>query len=100
MKNTEILTAAIKKAYPDATDITALDDYGDEFISFVVDDLELFWNSNDSFIFSHEFAKAFWGEEDSPDAEDSGVPEWQYHLQQMVLEVHRISYLVPFLPKP
>jgi len=37
-------------------------------------------------IFSHKFAKAFWGEE-----------EWGYQLQQMVLEKEPLKYLEKFL---
>lgn len=36
-------------------------------------------------IFSHDFAKSFW------------PSEWQYHLQQMVLEENPIKYLEKFL---
>ena len=35
----------------------------------------------EAFIFSHEFAKAFWGE------------QWQYHLQQQVLADDPVIYL-------
>jgi len=66
-------------------------------------------------IFSHDFAKAFWGEEradEQYDKEDkywhdtsccsgSGVffegNRWQYHLQQMVLEEEPLLYLKRFL---
>jgi len=37
-------------------------------------------------IFSHEFAKAFWKEED-----------WKVHLQQMVLEKDPVSYVGKFI---
>lgn len=65
-----------------------------------------------SIIFSHDFAKAFWGEAD----DESKLPSnssinlspstgpyefnragWQYHLQQMVLEENPIKYLERFL---
>jgi hypothetical protein len=64
------------------------------------------------FIFSHDFAKAFWGEEmlcvdgyenyDGVcfcDSYDYGEhkPKWQYHLQQMVLEKEPLKYLLRFL---
>ena len=72
-------------------------------------------------IFSHDFVKAFWGEElvcdmcgkkefsGSTDCIDwckcitpsgsSSVsqPNWQYHLQQMVLEKEPLKYLKKFL---
>ena len=56
-------------------------------------------------IFSHDFAKAFWGIWESQDGcrdkeEINSINErWQYHLQQMVLlpEEKRIKYLEKFL---
>ena len=57
-----------------------------------------------SIIFSHDFAKAFWGEKKLPKHLKVG-PEssvnywggWQFHLQQMVLEENPLSYLERFL---
>lgn len=63
-------------------------------------------------IFSHDFAKLFWGEanvclacgkdvlkdsdcwanDDTPE-----IKEWEYHLQQMVLEKEPLKYLEKFL---
>lgn len=54
-------------------------------------------------IFTHDFAKAFWGEDDlkyylsDNHLETKTVPEWQYHLQQMVLEENPLKYLEKFL---
>lgn len=62
-------------------------------------------------IFSHDFAKALWGERiNSPtiiDHEDGYPPitymnydphsGWQYHLQQMVLEEKPLQYLERFV---
>ena len=66
-------------------------------------------------IFSHDFAKSFWGEKKmegilyndnhfAPNGDDlHGVElrydgfEWQYHLQQMVLEKEPLKYLEKFL---
>jgi hypothetical protein len=85
------------------------------------DDEELIWrykHSNEYYanaidvIFSHRFAKAFWGEADEesklpPGSSISLSPStgpyefkragWQYHLQQMVLEENPIKYLERFL---
>ena len=48
-------------------------------------------NNPNDIIFSHDFAKAFWGE-------DRWVkPAWKAHLQQMVLEKDPIKYLGKFL---
>lgn len=57
------------------------------------------------FVFSHEFAKAFWGEEDiTVDTEsDDGYFEpithiaWKWYLQIMVLKEDPIKYLEQFL---
>lgn len=61
-------------------------------------------------IFSHDFAKAFWGDERRDCGDDckqydtfhlQGVEHdhygWQYHLQQMVLEEHPLQYLARFI---
>jgi len=55
------------------------------------------------FIFSHDFAKAFWGEKfDYFDKYDKkgvllGELLWQYHTQQMVLEKEPLKYIEQFL---
>lgn len=64
---------------------------------------DLFYN----FIFSHEFAKAFWGDGDKKKTRrmqligDKYYPfyqdGWRVHLQQMVLEENPIKYLSKFL---
>ena len=51
-------------------------------------------------IFSHDFAKAFWGEEYVNrelrlNMED--CPAWRHHLQAMVLEKEPLQYLKKFL---
>jgi len=60
--------------------------------------------SYNDIIFSHDFAKAFWGEESvneigNPcdhldETEDSC---WRYHLQKMVVEENPLKYLEKFL---
>jgi len=75
-------------------------------------DYEIQWflkeNSYHSFIFSHDFAKAFWGEKklvkDTPFYttevdKKTGIPfyGWQLCLQQMVLEKEPLKYLEKFL---
>ena len=67
----------------------------------------------ESIIFSHDFAKAFWGEEtgyeehvrlgychghkDVCGFKNETKPIWQHHLQQMVLEGNPLNYLAKFL---
>jgi len=53
-------------------------------------------------IFSHDFAKAFWGDpegvkyfENNP--KRTPVKIWQFHLRQMVLEKEPLKYLKKFL---
>jgi len=60
-------------------------------------------------IFSHEFAKAFWGEElvcpycykryccEICCTDECYISNYQYHLQQMVLETEPLKYLEKFL---
>ena len=50
-------------------------------------------------IFSHDFAKAFWGEENKCEAFPGFSTKlcWQYHLRQMVLEEEPLKYLAKFL---
>lgn len=60
-------------------------------------------------IFSHEFARAFWGNKKVTkleyvdlDSDDNSVIEndyylWQYHLQQMVISENPIQYLKQFI---
>ena len=55
--------------------------------------------------FRHDFAKAFWGEEEikippPPKGERRAYVvacDWKYHLQQMVLEENLIDYLRKFI---
>lgn len=69
---------------------------------------ELYGGSLDyrEFIFDHEFAKAFWGEEKESFVTDmfsdgETIREmkvsWKYHLQQMVLEKEPLKYLEKYL---
>ena len=56
-------------------------------------------------IFSHEFAKGFWGEEEikippPPKGERRAYVvacDWKYHLQKMVLEENPVDYLRKFI---
>ena len=62
------------------------------------------WQAVEQIIFSHDFARAFWGEKDNykqhRERKDIFVNKnWQYHLQQLVLEKDPIKYLEKFLTK-
>lgn len=51
-------------------------------------------------IYDHDFAKAFWGEEETPINWKSGKNKmWQIQLQKMVLMEEPIKYLERFLLK-
>ena len=49
-------------------------------------------------IFSHDFAKPFWGTAlKQPEYYSEPLEAWQYHLRQMVLEKEPLKYLEGFL---
>ncbi|MCK9544216.1 MAG: hypothetical protein M0R03_19530 [Novosphingobium sp.] len=61
------------------------------------------WLCKEKIIFSHEFAKVFWGESCYYQDENQLFDDrknWQYHLQQMVLEKNPLLYLATFLTSP
>lgn len=95
MSNKKIL----KKAFTKANFKGGLYDLEFQEDAEIFDDTDYYWA-----IFSHEFAKAFWGEKDwrNQSAEDRAkmqppIGVWQYHLQQMVLEEDPIKYLEKYL---
>lgn len=137
MKDEEILKKAIKKAINNGFLHNALKDMVWEY-STDADSIFYFKDNRKGslsvasegikeIIFSHDFAKAFWGEEKwnfgykvtlhndkskegwkwwkhkttSWDFKSSEIkmwlPAWQYHLQQMVLEEDLIKYLEKFI---
>jgi len=114
MKNKEILKKAIEK-------IGYRSEHTDEYL-IIIKNLDSVNTATDAryfskrlnelaclIIFSHDFAKAFWGEDIII---ERGVLEkngnisseyenkykcWEYHLQQMVLEEDPIKYLEKFI---
>lgn len=103
MTNEEILKKAIKKAIKNGWMKMSIKEFE---IALRYWDLPLmiinkeYWR----YIFSHDFAKAFWGEESAIITTDvntmtifQDTPSWQYHLQQMVLEKDPIKYLEQFI---
>ncbi len=104
-----------KKIHPSIVR-AAPNEYDAEFIFYDAKDMEVTSVNvadNSATIFSHQFAKAFWGEEfindnnickdesQDPILNDayinSNMKIWQYHLQQMVLEPEPLKYLEKFL---
>lgn len=117
MTKEEILRKAIEKAVRNGYDW-----YGDLFkhwqiiiagVGFWDEDVDSYAKSDlfgrreqwsvEEIIFSHDFAKAFWGEEsigigyDQGEPYDDRYPAWQHHLMIMVLEENPIKYLEQFL---
>ena len=113
MTNEEILQKAISKALNNKFELMipliatyALELSEDEVIRAI-----LSYHKPYEIIFSHSFAKAFWGEEVASKYELEQVAEnqkmgniyhyrpkrWALHLQQMVLEEDPITYLQKFL---
>lgn len=115
MNNHEILKEAIEKAYPNSSPCFYSDEGDEEDGWFFTKNGQRYGGFSDfDVIFSHDFAKAFWGiqehegfefEQDSycnicrDTIDENAHPEfcWQYHLQRMVLEEDPIKYLEQFL---
>lgn len=105
MKEIEILQKAIDKAKEHG--FTMPNKGGHEIFidttETVFDGKRMGWSYMDV-VFSRTFAQSFWGEKMKnvtwsfgDKLETRAIPEWQYHLQQMVLEEHPIKYLEAFL---
>jgi len=75
MKDSEILKAVIEKAEKNG------------YIKGVDNETTL-----RGIIFSHDFAKAFWG-----GTSKNSVPIWKYNLQKLVLEEDKLQYLKQFI---
>ena len=98
MTNEEILKKAIEKASKNGYDIIFYPSAKDT-LYYIEKEINLTIKDYYFIIFSHDFAKAFWGDKDwSGCCEEYYVKkEWQYHLQQMVLEKEPLLYLKQFL---
>ena len=112
MTNEEILKKAIEKAVRGNFDRKEAHDFLEVFAHFEnkLETQECFITA---LIFSHEFAKAFWGESEVYEARlltnkkhNDGdwivktsrfVNTWQFHLQQMVLVEDKLKYLEKFI---
>ena len=92
MTNEQILKKAIEKA------IKGGFKEADQYLCFnhkkLIPEL-LKLNIYYSIIFSHSFAKAFWGE--AQRIEHAMQLDWAYHLQIMVVQEHPLKYLEKFL---
>ena len=105
MTDKEVLQKAIGKMYLEAREIKVIEYYNILRVDVYTMESQFPAISMpyQCIIFSHEFAKAFWGEEKLNMREKiklskcGHIPEWQYHLQQMVLEKDPLKYLEKFL---
>ena len=97
MINEKILKKVIKKAIKNGFDATDIEK------DFVESDDDLYYGHYMT-IFSHDFAKAFWGEKEEDvsyiemsDFYENPVSYWKRRMVEMVLEKDRIKYLEQFL---
>ncbi len=112
MTNEEILEGVIKKAVKNGWKIQIPESkrtwsipipfsisHGNGIAGQIVDwDGVLYQLTDYSFIFSHEFAKAFWGEELEPyDVDFNTMEAWKVNLQQMVLEKEPLKYIKKYV---
>lgn len=108
MTNEEILTKAIQKAIDGGWGA-----YNPHDRKWTIRDIEHWFKFGEfassqsmdtnylKFLFSHDFAKAIWGEGPSKEWYVDGpgenkmkyTPSWQYHLKQMVVADDPIAYL-------
>lgn len=95
MTNEEILKKAISKA--------VMNGYRhDPNFSYKINEIAFtFRHQPFPLIFSHKFAKGFWGEKDMwgtlCDSYERENPNWKYHLQHMVLKEQPLKYLERYL---
>lgn len=105
MTDKEILQKVIGKMYLEAREIRVIEYYNILRVDVYTMESQFPAISMpyQCIIFSHDFAKAFWGEKKIFEKEItySGVTDetkaWQYHLQQMVLWGNPLHYLATFL---
>ena len=101
MTNREILIGIVKKVVKHGWDDSEFriyrvnnSDYENPTMLPIEESIDVLLINNEYFrlIFDKDFAKAFWGEDTI-----TGLPEWKYHLQQMILEDNPLKYLEKYL---
>jgi len=103
MTDKEILKKAVEKAENNGYQLSQY--IKSLFIKHDIPSIQYFTDVDLHFliIFSHEFAKAFWGEKLLVHVILKGggmIPKilsWEYHLQQIVLKEEPLKYLEKFL---
>ena len=91
MTNQIIFLEAVKKAYKNKPN---------DFVCAISDHVLAYNIHHDehyAVIFSHEFAKAFWGDYVIDLTHTCEIPIYKYHLQLMILEDNPLKYLEKFL---
>ena len=107
MEKTDIIKKAIEKAHKNGwlnqyEKITCVDFQHPPHIGcFGVKDKGnhhqgLCWDINE-LVFSHDFAKAFWGEKNYYGVGYDKACAWQYHIQQLSLSENRLEYISGFV---
>jgi len=105
MTNEQVLKKAIEKAVKNGfkyAPYTTTDGIHPVFIE--IPEISIYRH----LIFSHEFAKAFWGEKEYTEQSEEMkkrkmiggtrfVGNWRYHLSKMVLEEESLKYLEKFI---
>lgn len=93
-KKTDILKRVIEKAVEGGYRLGERDAYGTTSYCETYFDIREETESNEilGLIFSHDFVKAYWGEE-------GVLANWLHHGQQMFLAEDRLEYLGRFLDK-
>jgi hypothetical protein len=104
MTNQEILTKAIEKAITAGWSYWPINYHDSEALWSPQQEIKYHFDRAEeadpnggplaywaNIIFNHDFAKALWG--DWPIGSRGKRPEWQYHLQQMVVADDPIKYL-------
>jgi len=114
MTNQEILKQVVDKAIKNGWKPGYSYDNAEIFPDDTTKELSYIWNKGTpgqqfqqlkDIIFNHDFAKAFWNSDDGGLIFQGGKDtygekvgkEWQFHLQQMVLEPKPLTYLEKYL---
>lgn len=103
MNRQAVLTQAIQKAIANGMTGYWADRYNrckelDEMDCLVAGNIYEEEHSPEELLYSHDFAKSLWGEEEHDwDGEGYLDLDWQYHLKEMVIADDPIEYLAKTL---
>lgn len=98
---TEILQKAIEKAVENGWDCKIRFSKGSSIKGFILDPEDFDADFYPIVIFSHDFAKAFWGEEDwkstNVDITIHNLPAYLWHLARLAESEDRLEYIGRFV---